>query len=214
MLNWKREGTYVELGANDPVRHSNTALLAGEFGWKGVSYELDPQYAGAWKVRRFRDDFRIADATTIQIDAPTGRIDYLSVDLDPPEASLAALENALKFGVRFSVITFEHDVWRGDDRVRFFSRKLLDEHGYKLAVPDVRVRVEFFSNTIASVWPASGASESDLPFGQPARAFFLLMASFSIAAIASPPASLKFRKCRVMQLPASGSWRHPPTAFP
>ncbi len=153
MLNWKREGSYVELGANDPVRHSNTALLAGEFGWKGVSYELDPQYAGAWKVRRFRDDFRIADATTIQIDAPTGRIDYLSVDLDPPEASLAALENALKFGVRFSVITFEHDVWRGDDRVRFFSRKLLEEHGYKLAVPDVRVRVE---------WPNMGPEP--LPF--------------------------------------------------
>jgi hypothetical protein len=86
--------------------------------------------------------------------------------------------------------------------------------GVGVSVDDVRVRVEFFSKTIANVWPASGASASDLPFGQPARAFFLAMASFNIAAIASPPASLKFRKWRVMQLAAFGSWRHPPTIFP
>ena len=35
---------------------------------------------------------------------------------------------------------------------------------------DTRVRVEFFSKIIASVWPASGASLSAVPFGKPLRA--------------------------------------------
>ena len=50
-----------------------------------------------------------------------------------------------------------------------------------------RVRVLFFSKIIASTWPASGASASTLPLGQPARAALRAAASFRIAAIPSGP---------------------------
>ena len=50
-----------------------------------------------------------------------------------------------------------------------------------------RVRVEFFSKIIASTRPASGASASGLPLGQPARAALRSSASASIAAIPSRP---------------------------
>ena len=41
MLNGKRNGTYVEIGADHGVIISNTYLLETEFGWKGVSFEID-----------------------------------------------------------------------------------------------------------------------------------------------------------------------------
>ena len=50
---------------------------------------------------------------------------------------------------------------------------------------EARVRVEFFSKIIPSVCPASGASASALPLGQPARAALRSIASLIIAAIAS-----------------------------
>src|SRR3546814_14796656 len=62
---------------------------------------------------------------------------------------------------------------------------------------EARVRVDCFSKIIASTCPASGASASALPFGQPARAALRSIASASIAATASPPASDRFRKCRI-----------------
>src|SRR6478609_7932955 len=63
-----------------------------------------------------------------------------------------------------------------------------------------RVRVEFFSKIIPSTWPASGWSASGFPFGQPARAALRSIASASIAATASPPASSRLRKWRIAML--------------
>src|SRR6185436_10255840 len=59
-----------------------------------------------------------------------------------------------------------------------------------------RVRVEFFSKIIARTRPASGASASDRPLGQPCRAALRSCASLIIAATASPPASDRSRKWR------------------
>src|SRR5690242_13605877 len=59
-----------------------------------------------------------------------------------------------------------------------------------------RVRVEFFSNTIASTRPTSGASASALPLGQPARAALRSSASARIAARPSAPADDRSRKWR------------------
>src|SRR5688572_11099779 len=59
-----------------------------------------------------------------------------------------------------------------------------------------RVRVEFFSNTVASTWPSSGLSGSGRAFGQPWRTALRSSASPIIAAMASPPASDRSRKWR------------------
>lgn len=152
-MNWKRRGTYLEFGANDPIRHNNTWLLSQEFGWKGLSVELDTQYAPRWVARRPGDKIKFMDALEFEYTGGEEFIDYLSIDLDPPAASLALLNRALTWGVTFSTITFEHDAWRGDTFVREESRRLLMAAGYHLAVPDVRVRVE---------WPDMGPEP--LPF--------------------------------------------------
>lgn len=41
-LKGKRDGFYVEVGAHNGVRHSNTKLLEDEFGWLGVLVEPNP----------------------------------------------------------------------------------------------------------------------------------------------------------------------------
>lgn len=149
-LGWKREGTFLEIGASDPVLSSNTALLSDEFAWRGVAIELDASLAPKWAVRRPHDVFAAGDATKTDwsnLHEMTDRFDYLSLDIDPPEATLAVLEALPLETVRFSVITFEHDLWRGDPRPRDRSRRILFDHGYMLAVPDVRCHV---------FWPYKG----------------------------------------------------------
>ncbi len=39
MLEGKEQGTYLEIGAADPFKSNNTALLEGVFDWKGISIE-------------------------------------------------------------------------------------------------------------------------------------------------------------------------------
>jgi hypothetical protein len=149
-LKWKREGTFLEIGANDPVLSSNTCLLSDEFGWRGIAIELDGSFAPRWAKRRPESVFIAGDATKMDWDnvlAGVTRFDYLSLDIDPPEATLAVLEALPLDRVRFSVITYEHDAWRGDFGPRERSREILKAHGYNLAVPDARAHV---------FWPYQG----------------------------------------------------------
>ena len=52
MLDGKRNGVYVEIGADKPKIINNTYLLETQFDWIGVSFELDSE-----KVE-FYNDFR------------------------------------------------------------------------------------------------------------------------------------------------------------
>lgn len=58
------------------------------------------------------------------------RIDYLSLDIDPAQQTLDCLRMLLDAPYRFSVITFEHDAYSGDESQRIESRRLLDKSGY------------------------------------------------------------------------------------
>src|SRR3569832_1989443 len=52
MLGGMRGGRYLEIGAQQPVRDSNTCLLERQFGWSGISVEIDPVHARAWDAVR------------------------------------------------------------------------------------------------------------------------------------------------------------------
>lgn len=138
-LKWKRGGTYLEIGAGPPLESNNTLLLSEEFGWNGVSIDNDPALVLEWDSRRPGDRLVVADARVIDYRALIGpsRIDYLQVDVDPPAVSLAALERVLDCGFCPSVITFEHDAYRGGAAERAASRNRLSGIGYHLAVADV-----------------------------------------------------------------------------
>src|SRR5690348_10278612 len=44
---WKRGGTFVEVGVGNGLDLSNTYLLEKSFGWKGVLVDPDPRFHGS-----------------------------------------------------------------------------------------------------------------------------------------------------------------------
>lgn len=61
----KRDGWFVEFGAMDGLRASNTLLLEREYGWYGIMSEPNPRYnVNLGKNRRCRIDLRcVSDRT-------------------------------------------------------------------------------------------------------------------------------------------------------
>lgn len=138
----KRNGTYVEVGAQDPIRNNNSFLLERNLGWSGLSFELRTDY-GYFFNRLRRNPCIVGDATQLNYRDVFERaglpqtIDYLQVDIDPPSNSLRVIE-AMPLGeYQFGVITFEHDSYACGQDVAQSSRTLLTHHGYSPVALDV-----------------------------------------------------------------------------
>ena len=142
VLDGLRGGSYLDIGAHEPVFINNTVLLEQQFGWRGLSVELSAPHVQRHHAMR-RNPCLQADATTLDYRAALAEaglgpvIDYLSLDTDPPEVTLRALDQLPHGDVRFRVITFEHDLSAGGEAVRRLSRERLHALGYELVVADV-----------------------------------------------------------------------------
>ena len=115
---WKeKRSVYVEIGADKPKIINNSYLLERKFGWRGVSFELDKSKVEFFNQHR-KNKCICADATTFDYKSLfqernyPKQIDYLSLDIDPSEATLAALKKLPLDEYRFSVITYETEVYR------------------------------------------------------------------------------------------------------
>lgn len=142
MLNGKKDGTYVEIGAGDPFYGNNTALLE-QLGWTGVGIDLDPNFVEAHSQQR-KNPCILRDATLIDYERfLTAQgfgevIDYLQIDVDPADVSLKVLMTIPFEKRKFRVITFEHDHYTNPKSdVREKARKYLNAYGYQLVVGNV-----------------------------------------------------------------------------
>jgi hypothetical protein len=142
VLKQKKNGIFLDIGGGEPVKINNTYLLEKNYNWSGISIDNEKEYKVLWdNSNRNSDNFLIHDALTIDYDSlisdiliknKTDRIDYLSMDLEPPQITLEVL---LKFPLdkcRFSVITFEHDLYRNNSHILETSRELFKKYNYKL----------------------------------------------------------------------------------
>ncbi len=142
VLNKKNNGTYIEIGANHPIIDSNTFLLEKEFNWKGLSFEIDVTLVNTFNVIRTNPCI-LADATVIDYNQlfefcnTPKHIDFLQLDIDPHENTLKALNKIDLSKYEFSIITYEHDFYRGGEKEREESRKILDNYGYTRVISDV-----------------------------------------------------------------------------
>lgn len=154
-LNRKTKGTFVEIGSCDPILISNTYVLENEFQWSGLMVERDPAYLPKYQEQRPKSKHLIQDATTIRYDEQFTRlgfpsvIDYLTIDLDVRSQAtircLRKLDSEVMANYRFAVVTFEHDIYRGNflNRRKYFatrkeSREIFDKYGYVRVFSDVR----------------------------------------------------------------------------
>ena len=151
LLENKKGGYYVELGAFHSKNGSNTNRLENEFDWKGVSFEIKEEFRKEFNENRSNPcmgdalDFNYISYFE-ENDFPK-QIDYLQVDIDagyrddgrPDGSAYTSLHGLLAVPLnsyRFTVITFEHDAnmyWR-NDVMRDVQREILDSLGYSLVV--------------------------------------------------------------------------------
>jgi hypothetical protein len=145
---FKKNGTFLEIGANMPIVGNNTYILENDYNWKGIMIEYNPQYIPEYKLHRPNSTHVINDATNINYYNllhynlfPTN-IDYLQIDLEVENRStLTCLEDiAIQIldTYKFATVTFEHDVFRDQIyNTRDLSREIFLNHGYILVFQDV-----------------------------------------------------------------------------
>jgi GR25 family glycosyltransferase involved in LPS biosynthesis len=142
VLNGKKNGTYLEIGAQQPFYQSNTALLETKFGWKGVSIEIKEDLCKMFEEQR-KNTILCQDATEVDYgkllkDYNTNVIDYLQVDIEPSKTTFEALL-AIPFDeYKFAIVTYEHDHYVDmTNSYRTKSRRYMELMGYELVVANV-----------------------------------------------------------------------------
>jgi hypothetical protein len=142
ILDGKKDGTYVEIGGDHGVIISNTYLLETQFNWNGVSFEIDPEKVNGYNS--IRDNKCIcADALTFDYTKLfeekkfPKQIDYLQVDIEPAWQTLNALKALPLNDYRFSVITYETDVYKDGPDAGEEAMEILLSLGYQLVVRNV-----------------------------------------------------------------------------
>jgi len=143
MLDGKKNGVYVEVGADRPRVINNTWLLESAYDWMGVSFEIDPVKVDYFNTIR-RNKCICADATEFDYkylfeerNYPK-QIDYLQLDCDPPQVTLQCLNRLPLEDYRFSVITFETDLYAGGGDVQRQQWETLTNLGYQRVAKNVK----------------------------------------------------------------------------
>ena len=143
MLDGKKNGVYVEIGADQPRVISNTYLLENNFDWSGVSFELDADkvtyFNSIRKNKCFCEDATLYDYKSLfeERNYPK-QIDYLQLDIDPAEGTLRALKALPLDDYRFSVITYETDVYSSGADIQDEEIAILKDAGYQLVIKNIK----------------------------------------------------------------------------
>ena len=138
-------------------RISNTYLLEKEYQWRGLMVESASHFLSAYQTVRPLAFPLIADATTadylhfLQKYNFPSEIDYLQIDLEVSNrstlTSLELLDKHVFDTYTFGVVTFEHDIYRGDYcDTRRLSREIFEKHGYTRVFSDVSVFEDWYAH--------------------------------------------------------------------
>jgi hypothetical protein len=149
VLKYKKNGYFIEIGSNDPIKINNSYLLEKDYNWKGIMIEYDNKWLEYYKDKRPNSIHVIEDATKIDYNLlfknnnVPNIIDYLQIDLDVCNRStldtLELLDKYIFDNYKFATITFEHDIYDGDRfNTRLISREIFVKRGYILVFPDVK----------------------------------------------------------------------------
>jgi hypothetical protein len=148
VLKGKRDGVFIEIGSNSPISINNTYNLEKLYNWRGLMVEYDINFLEEYKRTRPNSFYIMNDATKInyesvltQLNFPNN-IDYLQIDLEVDNRSTLTTLEIFDRDVfpkrKFAVVTFEHDIYRGDYfNTRQLSREIFKKHGYYCVYPDI-----------------------------------------------------------------------------
>lgn len=148
VLNFKKNGYFIEIGSNHPININNTYLLETTYNWKGIMIEYNPNFLELYKQHRKNSIHIINDATKIDYKSLFNEnnvpknIDYLQIDLEVNNGStietLKLLDNNILNNYNFATITFEHDIYHTNfGNTREVSREIFKKHNYVCVFEDV-----------------------------------------------------------------------------
>ena len=141
LLKFKKNGTFVEIGTNNPIVNNNTYLLEKDFNWKGIMIEYIDKFEKMYKEQRtstyiIKDAEKIDFFQLLQSNNMPYNIDYLQIDLEVNNGStINVLHHFDKYifnTYKFAVITFEHDMYRENGKynnTRELSRNIFEKRG-------------------------------------------------------------------------------------
>ena len=119
---FKRNGFFLEFGAQHPINSNNTYILDNEYDWVGMMVEWHNKYRHLYEEHRGEDVmYVIEDALALSYDSIfkeaefPKNIDYLQIDLEAgmmtPLNLLRKLDNEVMDDYKFATVTFEHDIY-------------------------------------------------------------------------------------------------------
>ena len=124
-------GYFLDIGCNHGIHHNNTYSLE-RAGWKGLLFDiLEPTAEQMLWARK--SPYSLIDCTSegfqniLNEEAPK-EVDYISLDIDGETHN--CLERVLRAGIKFKVMTFEHDRHKSGDARKAPAKKMLQDHGY------------------------------------------------------------------------------------
>lgn len=148
VLKFKRDGFFLEIGSNDPIKINNSYPLEHDYIWKGIMIEYEARFLPAYKTHRPKSIHVINDATKIDYAAlfldhkVPSAIDYLQIDLEANNGSTLRTLQKLDVEVMdrhtFATVTFEHDIYHTNFmNTREESRKIFERRGYIRVFDDI-----------------------------------------------------------------------------
>lgn len=144
-LDFKKNGTYLEVGCGNAMDINNTFSLETELGWKGIGIDSNPKSLNDWYTFRsnqilITDAFALDYKALIEKPPYLNEIDYLSLDLD--EAIRPCLDCLKAIPIQgIKIITIEHDFYDNrDEGNRKGQRDYLSSNNFELVFADVCLR--------------------------------------------------------------------------
>ena len=123
MFDGLRDGSFVDIGAGHPEQISNTVVLEREFGWSGILCDIE--HGDALRRERGKDNIVLYDALRFErsnwnaylemIQDDDGFIEFLSLDIEPPDATLEVMVRLPMDKFRFRIAMIEHDCYRDEN---------------------------------------------------------------------------------------------------
>jgi len=157
-------GTYIDIGAGEPINANNTYMLEVENNWNGFSIDYGDHNIN--KITMLKELWNKCDERKNKIywsDALTfnykialkennlnNDIDFLSCDIDPQEKTFQALKKIINEGIRPKYIAFETDYYREKINYSSLAYDFLKPYGYKIAVKNVYSNLK--KNKIFETW--------------------------------------------------------------
>ena len=157
-------GTYIDIGAGDPIRGNNCYLLETNYNWRGFSVDfgdsnedIRQNLKSRWLKHPERKNMIYwSDAITfnymqgINENNLDKNIDFLSCDIDPQEKTLMALKKVILDGIKPKLICFETDFYREKKNYSLLAYNFLEPYNYKIGVKNVYSNLK--KNKIFETW--------------------------------------------------------------